>query len=47
AIERLTGDLIAILSQVGANPDLLLSEIQVNSDEQPEGFSPDSIDFIF
>ncbi|MDG0053414.1 amino acid adenylation domain-containing protein [Paenibacillus sp. P2(2022)] len=47
AIERLTGDLIAILSQVGANPDLLLSDIQVNSDEQPEGFSPDSIDFIF
>ncbi|KAF6626332.1 MULTISPECIES: condensation domain-containing protein, partial [Paenibacillus] len=47
AIERLTGDLIAILSQVGANPDLLLSDIQVNSSEQPEDFSPDSIDFIF
>ncbi|MDY8023490.1 amino acid adenylation domain-containing protein [Paenibacillus polymyxa] len=47
AIERLTRDLIAILSQVGANPDVLLSDIQVNSDEQPEGFSPDSIDFVF
>ncbi|MGX1571884.1 amino acid adenylation domain-containing protein, partial [Paenibacillus terrae] len=48
AIERLTGDLIAILSQVGANPDLLLSDVQVTStDEKPEGFSPDSIDFVF
>ncbi|MGG1640084.1 amino acid adenylation domain-containing protein, partial [Paenibacillus sp. NRS-1782] len=48
AIERLTEDLIAILSQVGANPNLLLSEIQVTStDEKPEGFSPDSIDFVF
>ncbi|WP_252361787.1 non-ribosomal peptide synthetase, partial [Paenibacillus terrae] len=48
AIERLTGDLIAILSQVGASPDLLLSDIQVTStDEKPEGFSPDSIDFVF
>ncbi|MBP1312458.1 amino acid adenylation domain-containing protein, partial [Paenibacillus sp. 1182] len=47
AIERLTRDLIAILSQIGIDPDLLLSDIQVNSDEQPEGFSPDSIDFVF
>nr|WP_237171655.1 amino acid adenylation domain-containing protein [Paenibacillus sp. IHB B 3084] len=47
AIERLTEDLIAILSQVGENPDLLLSDIQVTSDDKPEGFSPDSIDFVF
>nr|WP_256703699.1 non-ribosomal peptide synthetase [Paenibacillus peoriae] len=47
AIERLTRDLIAILSQIGTDPDLLLSDIQVNTDEQPEGFSPDSIDFVF
>ncbi|MEC0182798.1 non-ribosomal peptide synthase/polyketide synthase [Paenibacillus peoriae] len=47
AIERLTEDLLAILSQVGTDPDLLLSDIQVNSGEQPQGFSPDSIDFAF
>ncbi|MEE4570346.1 condensation domain-containing protein, partial [Paenibacillus polymyxa] len=47
AIERLTGDLIVILSQVAANPDLQLSDIQVNLGEQAEGFSPDSIDFVF
>ncbi|MBM0635612.1 peptide synthetase, partial [Paenibacillus polymyxa] len=43
----LTRDLIAILSQIGIDPDLLLGDIQVNSDERPEGFSPDSIDFVF
>ncbi len=48
SVERkFTGDLIAILSQIGTDPDLLLSEIQLNTDEQPEGFLPDSIDFVF
>nr|WP_233426242.1 non-ribosomal peptide synthetase [Paenibacillus massiliensis] len=46
-MERLSNDFIAILSQVVANPDIPLGDIQVHTDEQPKGFTPDSIDFAF
>ncbi|WP_281936822.1 non-ribosomal peptide synthetase, partial [Paenibacillus tyrfis] len=46
-IERLTGDFLTILSEIGANPELALSEISVSGHVKPKADVLDSIDFVF